>query len=160
MLLYSCTQVEFSGEGSCSPYSLSLKNMIFKYTSDKNFSELMRYSVDSLLRNSITRGCKDPTGIHLCNMIFIPCNLTTGTPRPLCQRSCFNFCSACNLEFNTISTIGSLLDIPIMHNCENTLHHINTGYGYPNSSSDFEDDCYNLPDLPSMLVMSLHNNYM
>ena len=159
MFLYSCTQVEFSGEGSCSPYSLSLNHMIFKYTSDKNFSVLLDYSVESLFHET-NRGCTVPTRIHICNMFFIPCNLTTGTPRPLCQRSCFSFCSACNSEFDTISDIASLLDIPIMHNCENTLHHINTGYGYPNSSSDFEDDCYDLPDLPSMLVMRLHNNYM
>ena len=162
MLLYSCTQIEFPIEGSCSPYSLSLNHMIFKYTSDKNFSVLLDYlkSVDSLLRNSITEGCTVPTGIHLCNMVFIPCNLTTGTPRPLCPRSCFNFCSACNLEFNTISSIASIIDVPVIRNCENTLHHINAGYGYPNSSSDFEDDCYDLPDLPSMLIMRLHNNFM
>ena len=158
--MYSCTQIDFSGEGSCSPYILSLNHMIFKYTSDKKFSELLDYPIESVFHSSATKGCTVPTTIHLCNMMFIPCNLTTGTPRPLCPRSCFSFCSACNVEFNAIFSLARFSAIPLMHNCENTLHHINTVYGYPNSSSDFEDDCYDLPDLPSMLIMRLHNNYI
>ena len=150
MFLSSCTQLEFSGKESCSPYSLSLNHMTFKYTSDEKFSELLDIlkSVKSLLRNSVTRGCTFPTGVFLCNGIFIPCNLTTGTPRPLCSRSCSIFHSVCNLEYNTILNFARILNINFIESCENTLHHINMDYGYPNSSSDFEDDCYDLPDLP------------
>ena len=160
MFLYSCTQVEFSSGESCSPYSLSMNHVIFKYKSEKSFFVLLDYLAESLFQHGSTRSCYIPTLIHLCNMVFIPCNLTTGTPRPLCQRSCFNYCSACNAEFTAISNAANFTTVPLMHNCENTLHHINTGYGYPNSSSDFEDDCYDLPDLPSMLIMRLHNNYI
>ena len=148
--LYSCTHIEFSGEGSCSQYSLSLNHMTFKYTSDRNFSEFLDLlkSVEVLLQNSVTPGCTWPTGIFLCNLIFIPCNLTTGTPRPLCSRSCSNFYSACTLEFHTILNFAGLLNVPLTSNCENTLHHINVGYSYPNSSNDFKDDCYDLPNVP------------
>ena len=156
IFLHSCTHIEFSGEESCSPYSLSLNHMIFKYTSDKNFSMLLDLlsSIKTLLRNSVTRGCTLPTGMLICNLAFIPCNLTTGTPRPLCSETCFKFYSACNLEFNTVTSFAELISFPILGSCENTLSHINEGYGYPNTSSDFKDDCY---DLPGMLVMRLHN---
>ena len=110
-------------------------------------------SIELLLRNSATPGCTLPTGILICNIVFIPCNLTTGTPRPLCHESCLKFHTACSLEFNTISTFAVILNFPFIHGCENTLIHINEVYGYPNTSSDFEDDCY---DLPGMLVMRLY----
>ena len=98
-----------------------------------------------------------PTGVFLCNLIFIPCNLTTGTPRPLCSRSCFKFHSACTVEFDTILNIAGFLDIPFTDSCENTLNHINAGYGYPNSSNDFEDDCYELPNVPDgMRFYNMH----
>ena len=156
ILLHSCTPVEFSGEESCSPYSLSLNHMTFKYTSDKNISMLLDLlsSVKILIRNSVTPGCTLPTGILICNIAFIPCNLTTGTPRPLCPESCFKFYTVCNQEFNIISDIAGIMNFPFIQGCENTFRHINEGYGYPNTSSDFEDDCY---DLPGMLVMRLHN---
>lgn len=157
--LYSCTHLEFSGEGSCSKYSLSLNHMTFKYTSDKNFTELLDLlqSVEILLRNSITSGCTSPTGIFLCNLVFIPCNLTTGTPRPLCSRSCSIFSSACTIEFDTVLTLAGALGIPFTNDCENTFHHINARYGYPNSSNDFEDDCYDLPNLPDgMRFYNMH----
>ena len=128
--------------------------MIFKYTSDRNFSKLLDLlkSVEILLRNSVTRGCTFPTGMFLCNLVFIPCNLTTGTPRPLCSRSCSAFHSACNLEFNTILNFAGILGIPFIDQCENTLHHINMGYGYRNSSNDFKDDCFDLPNVPDGML--------
>ena len=124
--------------------------MTFKYTSDRNFSEFLNLleSVEVLLRNTVTRGCTPPTGVFLCNLIFIPCNLTTGTSRPLCSRSCSKFYSACTVEFDTIHNIAGFLGVPFSDSCENTLHHINMGYGYPNSSNDFEGDCYELPNVP------------
>ena len=147
ILLCSCTQIKFSGENSCSSYSLSLNHMTFKYTNAKNFSELLNLlqSVRILLRNSKTKDCEFPTGLFLCNTVFVPCNLTTGTPRPFCSSACSNFYSACNVEFNTISGFTKILNYPFMHNCKNTLHPLNIGYGYPNVSSDFEDDCLDLP---------------
>ena len=156
MFLHSCTHIEFSGEESCSLYSLSLNHMIFKYTSDKNFSMLLDAlsSVKTLSHTGVTRECILPTGMFICNMVFIPCNLTTGTPRPLCPDTCFKFYSACNLEFKTITDFAEFINLPIIDSCENTLSQINEAYGYPNTSSDFKDDCY---DLPGMLVMRLHN---
>ena len=146
----SCTHIEFAGEESCSPYSLSLNHMIFKYTSDKNFSRLLDLleSTQTLLASGRSR-CEFSTGVFLCNLAFVPCNLTTGTPRPLCSRSCSIFRSVCNIEFNTVLTFAEILDIHLSPDCENTLHHINTaGFRFPNSSSEFEDDCFNLPNLP------------
>ena len=129
-------------------YTLSLNNVIFKYTSDKNLSMLLDrlQSFRALLLDSRFRSaCRFPTGLFFCNLFFIPCNLTTGTPRPICSRSCSQFFSACNTQFNVLLDFSRVINFPFMHNCENTLHHINMSFGYPNSSSDFEDDCLDLP---------------
>ena len=131
--------------------------MIFKYTSDKNFSRLLDRlkSTRTLLVNA-GPSCELSTGVFLCNTAFVPCNLTTGTPRPLCSRSCSIFRSVCNIEFNTVLTFAEILGIHFSPNCENTLHHINIGgFGFPNSSSEFEDDCFNLPDLPDIDGMEI-----
>ena len=149
--LYSCTHIEFSGEGSCSKYTLSLNHMIFKYTSDRDFSEYLNLleSVEELLQDiGTSSGCTSPTGMFICNLAFVPCNLTTGTPRPLCSRSCSKFYSACTIEFNRLLNIAGFLGISFSDSCENTLYYINEDYGYPNSSNDFEDDCYELPNVP------------
>lgn len=122
--------------------------MIFKYTSDKNLSiflDRLQSFRTILLNSGLRRACRFPTGLFFCNLFFIPCNLTTGKPRPVCSRSCSKFFTACNTQFNALLDITRVLNFPFMHNCENTLHHINMGFGYPNSSSDFEDDCLDLP---------------
>jgi len=131
--------------------------MIFKYTSDKNISRLLdRLQSTRNLLASARSSCKVSTGAFLCNTAFVPCNLTTGTPRPLCSRSCSIFRSVCDREFNVTLSLGEILGIHFSPSCENTLHHINIGgFGFPNSSSEFEDDCYNLPDLPDIDGMEI-----
>ena len=124
--------------------------MMFKYTSNKNLSmilnRLQQFGV--IFSNArFSPGCRLPSGLFYFNVAIIPCNLTTGTPRPICSRSCSNYFSSCNGEFNAFLDFTRSFNFPLsfMQNCENTLHHINMGYGYPNSSNDFEDDCIDIP---------------
>jgi len=133
--------------------------MTFKYSNDKNFSKFLNLlqSVRILLQNSITEECEFSTGLFLCNTIFVPCNLTTGAPRPFCSSACSNFYSACNLEFNAILDFTRILNYPLMYNCKNTLHPINMGFGYPNVSSDFEDDCLDLPGSYICVMMKFYS---
>ena len=146
LFLCSCTQLDLPDGEGCSLFSLSVNHMVFNFTSKQNFSNFMKIleSVETLSTFGVPSYCELSTGIFLCNLIFVPCNLTTGTPRPLCSRACYNFNHVCNEQYRLISQIAMVLHIPFLNNCKNTLHHLNAGYGYPNSSSEFEDDCFDL----------------
>ena len=137
--------MDFSEE-SCSSFSLSVNYMVFNFTSKQKFSHYMEKlnTLQSIILDTsgIPPHCERSTGLFVCNLIFVPCNLTTGTPRPLCSRTCSNFYRFCTDQYNVIANIARILEFPILQNCKNTLHHLNAGYGYPNSSSEFEDDCF------------------
>jgi len=140
--------VELSGETSCSLFSLSLSHMTFKYTSATNFTIISsKLRLIKYLFQGAEPQCEFATGLFFCNTIFVPCNLTTGTPRPFCSDACKNLYRACKRTFIAIVDIGAIANLNLMKNCENTLSHLNTGFGYPNTSSDFEDDCLNLPGI-------------
>ena len=78
-----------------------------------------------------------------CNVLFVPCNLTTETPKPICSDICSNFRSACKDQFNVMKDIAQINGFPFIDNCEDTLSHLKS-YGYPNLSSEFRDDCLSL----------------
>ena len=137
-----------------SEYSLSLNNMIFKYTSESNFTKFL----DALKVVAVTYLPQFPSSrcvfygvIIVINYVFVPCNLTTGTPQPLCSSSCNTFSYDCEYEYNTMITYANLLGIPLSDDCENTFHHINRVYNYPNTSKDFENDCFDFPGTYAIL---------
>ena len=124
----------------CSPY---LSHTVFKYTSDITLKQYTT-TLDQLkgLQKYITN-CYYAALDFACNVIFIPCNLTTGLPRPICSDVCSNFRSACKDQFNVMKDFAVLYQYPFIDSCENTLSYL-TSYGYPNLSSEFRDDCLSL----------------
>ena len=123
--------------------------MIFKYTSESNFTkflEALKVAIPYIPLFSSSR-CLFYSAIFVYNYVFVPCNLTTGTPRPLCSSACYTFNYDCDYEYNTIISYANLFEVPLSDDCENTLHHINKEYGYSNSSKDFENDCLNFPGM-------------
>ena len=141
--MYSCTHSGsfIQNAHTCFPY---VSHMIFKYTSDMNFASLNTL-VDQLEGLQKYKDVECYTGAlqFSCNVLFIPCNLTTGTPRPICSDVCANFRHTCTDQFNVLVDLSSITTLyPFIQNCENTLSHLNTGYGYPNLSSEFKDDCF------------------
>ena len=121
--------------------------MIFKYTSESNFTnfvEAMKVAVKYLPHYSSSR-CLFYGAIFVYNYAFIPCNLTTGTPRPLCSSTCQVFSDQCAHEYANILLYANLYGFILNEDCENTLHHIGKTFNYPNSSKDFENDCLDFP---------------
>ena len=120
--------------------------MIYKYTSKSNFSsyaQALKLATQYIPQLTSLSGCLHYAGLFVYNTIFIPCNLTTGSPRPLCSSDCKNFRYYCEYQYSTVITYANLFSIPISDNfCDNTLEHINELYNYPNSSKDFENDCF------------------
>ena len=128
-------------------YNLAVTNMMYNYTSEKNlttFLKGLKVAVQYFPMFSRS-GCLFYSAVFVYNYIFIPCNLTAGTPRPLCSSACYAFRRLCNYHYTTIISYGNLLGIPLSDDCENTFHHINNLFHFPNSSKDFEDDCFDFP---------------
>lgn len=124
----------------CSPY---LSHTIFKYTSDINIKQYTTI-IDQLKGLQKYMGnCYYATLEFACKLLYVPCNLTTGTPRPMCSDICFNFRNTCKDNFNVMKDLSVIYRYPFFDSCENTLGHL-ISYGYPNSSSEFRDDCLSL----------------
>ena len=148
-MYYSCIPLQQLDPSvlAYSKYSLAVNNMIFNYTSEKNFSKFLKalkVAVQYLPQFSRSR-CLFYGAVFVYNYVFVPCNLTAGTPRPLCSSACYMFRSSCEYQYTTIISYARLLGIPITDDCENTFHHINNLFHYPNSSKDFKDDCFDFP---------------
>ena len=128
-------------------YSLNLSQISYKYTNE----ETITYYLDVLAISSKTI---DVDEIDLCdlygvlfayNQIFVPCNLTSGTPRPLCSKFCYFFRSNCSRSFNAIIKFSSIFGKnSFVDDCENTFHFINVFSNFTNSSKDFEEDCIDI----------------
>ena len=128
-------------------YSLAIDNMIYNYTSEKNVTKFLKdlKAAIQFLPLFSESPCLFYSAVFVYNYVFIPCNLTAGTPRPLCSSACYAFRRSCNYHYTTIISFAKLLRIPLFDDCENTFHHINNLFQYPNSSKDFEDDCFDFP---------------
>ena len=125
--------------------------MIFNYTSKKNFTNFLDYALiiarGYIPQFSLSR-CVFYGAVFVYNHLFIPCNLTTGMPRPLCSKACHSFSNECEFEYTTIINYAKLVvGIPLESGCENTFSHINSLFNHPNASKDYENDCYDFPGI-------------
>ena len=145
-----------------SQLSLSLNGIVYKYTSKNNFStyvQALKLGTQYLPQLTSLSGCQRYAGLFVYNTIFIPCNLTTGSPRPFCSSDCYYFRCVCEYEYSTIITYANLVKIPLSDDfCDNTLEHINKLYNYPNSSKDFENDCFRFSGNASKLKLNYANS--
>ena len=132
-----------------SDYDVSLNGMAFKYTSMKNFTKYLDNLIIAAryIPQFSSSSCLFYSAVFVYNHLFIPCNLTTGTPRPLCSKACYMFSNECEYEYTTMITYANLIGIPIENGCENAFGHINSIFNYPNTSKDYENDCYDFPGI-------------
>lgn len=130
----------------------SFDSMIYKYTSEANLTKILKaveiaevYNRDYLYK-IFSSECQYYFVIVAVTTGFIPCNLTSGTPKPLCSSDCYFFRQFCDDEYKMFITYAKLFGILISENyCENTFEAINKLFHYPNSSEDFQNDCFVLP---------------
>ena len=137
--------------------NLNLYNAVFytvsyKYTSEENFARYLEY-----LKLGVDTSCTASyvTEIEICDIygaqfvyhqIFVPCNLTSGTPRPLCSRFCYFFRSNCKSNYDKILKYANVFEKDIIiDDCTNTFQFQNKVSNFTNSSKDFEDDCVDFP---------------
>ena len=98
----------------------------------------IQHAKQSINIQGISFKCYLSVNLFLCNYVFIPCNLTTGTPKPICSKSCYNFYHSCPDQYNLIY---NMMGYPFMNDCNNTLGHLAEWHEYAASSDDFDDDC-------------------
>lgn len=122
--------------------------MIFRYTNNINFTHFANAVNQFKDIQKYKTACYYGSLQFVCNLYFVPCNLTTGTPKPICYNGCDNFSSTCDEQFSVIKDAATLVMVPVIENCENALNHLK-GYGYSYLSSDFKDDCVSLPGILS-----------
>ena len=127
--------------------------MIFNYANE-SYYETIANEADRMraLLDAAAPRCRKNSLLIGCSIVFIPCNLTTGAPIPLCSNDCSSFESECYNEFSTLSDFSIIYDYPFIQNCQNTLSHLNTYFNYPNSSSDFKDNCLAVPGALHVIV--------
>ena len=101
-------------------------------------------TLEDIIRLGFTGFCGKILTYFLCNYVFVPCDLTTGAPRPICTDSCYFVLTECQSEFSLVLQFTSTIDYPIIDNCENTLANLQVGFGFPCSSSSFEDNCIDM----------------
>ena len=142
-----CVQLKFLEQNSvCSNINLATEYYNYRYTSLENFTSFSEtiITLEEIIRIGFTGFCGKFLTYFLCNYAFVPCDLTTGAPRPVCTDSCYFVRTYCESEFMLVLQFTSTIDYPVIDSCENTLAHLQVGFGFPCSSSSFEDNCIDL----------------
>ena len=91
-----------------------------------------------------TQFCNLLTAYVICNYVFVPCDLFTGAPRPICTDSCYYYRIECGDTYNALLNVAVLVYSDVMDNCNNTLSHLQTSYDFPCSSNSLENNCIDL----------------
>jgi len=129
----------------CSAFNLATDYYNYGYTSLDNFTSysLTLDASETLIRSGNDEFCEMYFLYYLCNYVFVPCDLTTGAPRPVCRDSCYLFRTRCTIIVNYILSFGRAVQYPVKDDCENTLAHIQE-FGFPCSSNYFKENCIDL----------------
>ena len=143
-----CVQLDGLTNAACARFSAASENMIFDYTTDEQFDDYIETfnNLEQLLvtANIAEEVCRQAAGYIICNYVFIPCNLTTGNPRPICTLPCDYYINVrCRNIFEVIFQFAALVDYPFVNNCTNTLSHLKE-FGFPLLSDNFADDCIDI----------------
>ena len=83
----------------------------------------------------------------LCNAIFVPCDLTTGMPRPICTDSCYYYRTHCSKDYSSAIRFAAALEYPLKDNCENTFSHLQLGFNFHCSSNSLQNSCIDLQSM-------------
>ena len=150
-----CVQLNGLTNSACARFSEASQNVIFDYTTNEQFNgyiETLDGLEELLLIANTDEVCRQAIGYIMCNYVFIPCNLTTGNPRPICTLPCDYYINVrCRVEFEEIFQFAPFIDYPFINNCPNTLSHLEE-FGFSLLSDNFADDCI---DLVGMWIMCI-----
>lgn len=150
--LYSCISVELGSrlQEFVQHHGLSIGTVVYRYTSEEHFYKylnLLKF-FEKYLDTLLLKVCRLYGAFIVYNFVFVPCNLITGTPRPVCSNACQFYRRNCYSDYNRILKFGgAFLKVNLTDNCENTFMLINAIHNFPISSENFEDDCIDIPGM-------------
>jgi len=104
-------------------------------------SNSIQQGVPLLGIQGIPFSCQLALNLFMCNFGHFSCNLTTGTPKPVCSESCFYLCQNRRVQYNFIKQTAEVWGFPVVDDCNNTLRNLELWYNIKLSSDDFKDDC-------------------
>ena len=153
--IYMCRCIRLDGltNAACRRFNQASQNVIFNYATEEQFDSYIETldGLEELLDDAdADEVCQQAAGYIICNYVFIPCNLTTGNPRPICTVPCdYYFNVRCSDIFAVILRFSTIIDYPLMNNCPNTLSHL-AEFGFSLLSDNFADDCI---DIAGMCIL-------
>ena len=140
-----CRCFKFTVNDHCSRYNLATNDYVYRYTSAENFEQLsgdIQQAVPPLVSLRGTPSiCHLALNLLLCNVGFNPCDLTTGTPKPVCSKFCFYVRENCQFQYEFASSSAPTAGIPFVTDCNNTLKDLELSHGVEFSSDDFGNNC-------------------
>ena len=136
-------QFNFS-ENICADFSLATDSYVHEYTSSENLTGFTSNANIFVPYLYFSKHCQLFAAYYLCNYVGSPCDLFTGAPRPICSDSCYYLTTECSSIYYSALLYVNLVYPAFVDNCENTLSHLQTSYGFPCSSNSLEHNCIDL----------------
>ena len=131
-------------ENYCADFSLATDSYVYGYTSSENITGFNNNLDTFETYFDLSENCQLFGAYYFCNYGAIPCDLFTGAPRPICSDSCYYFTTECNSMYRTALLFIDQVYPAFVNNCDNTLSHLQTSYGFPCSSNSLEHNCIDL----------------
>ena len=136
-------------------HGVPVNTVAYRYMSEEAFTQYLSYLnfLPKYFDTISLKTCRLYGAFFVYTNLFIPCNLTTGTPKPLCSKSCYFYRSNCYSDYSRIlKYAGAILMTSIADDCENTFTIAKSLFNFTKSSKDFKDDCL---DIPGIFINSL-----
>ena len=138
---FRCLQLNFLDQNFCGDASLATDLYIYGYTGYENFTALNNFAKQIEPFIDWSQFCVRFAVSYFCNLIFIPCDLTTGRPMAACTNSCHFLRTYCPVIYFQVVQFGTAAGYLIVDNCENTLILLQQHFGFPCSSSSLQNNC-------------------
>ena len=131
-------------ENFCADFSLAIDSYVYGYASSENITGFNNNLDTFQTFFDLSEDCQLFGAYYFCNYGVIPCDLFTGAPRPICSDSCYYLTTECSSIYYSALLYVNLVYPAFVDNCENTLSHLQTSYGFPCSSNSLEHNCVDL----------------
>ena len=128
----------------CANFSVATDYYIYGYTSYANLTDFV--TLLQLLEDIVyfQYSCTRFTAYYFCNIVFPPCDFTTGAPRAVCIESCHYATTQCTTTYIQVKTFFRPFGYVLSDNCENTFEPLQEHFGFPCSSSSLQNGCIDL----------------
>ena len=153
-LFYCFRCIKVSIDGVCSSYSLATNGYLFNYI-NASFEYLTEVSnqVETLFHNTGPT-CYNITLTYACNALFVPCDLTSGTPIAMCSNSCKQFKTICSVEYDTV--VKGLVAITFVSDiCSDTLVYIKNEFAVNTTFKGVEHNCLGMYQMHSCVCVRM-----